>query len=54
MIRKNPEREFAGVFADKEKSGLGLNDRSELNKMIKKAMKGEIDLIIRIFFPFIR
>ncbi len=46
MIRKNPEWEFAGVFADKGKSGLGLNDRSEFNKMIKKAMKGEIDLII--------
>ena len=46
MIRKNPEWEFAGVFADKGKSVLGLNDRSEFNKMIKKAMKEEIDLII--------
>ena len=46
MILKNPEWEFAGVFADKGKSGLGFNDRSEFKKMIRKAMKGEIDLII--------
>ena len=46
MIHNNPEWEFAGVFSDKGKSGLRLENRSEFNNMVNKAMKGELDLII--------
>lgn len=45
MIRNHPDWTFAGVFYDVE-SGLRRNGRTDLNKMLRKAAKGEIDYII--------
>ncbi|MBR0599774.1 recombinase family protein [Sinanaerobacter chloroacetimidivorans] len=45
MIRSHPDWIYAGVFYDVE-SGLRRNGRTDLNKMLRKAAKGEIDYII--------
>ncbi len=45
MIRSHPDWIYAGVFYDVE-SGLRRNGRTELDKMLKKAAKGEVDYII--------
>ena len=46
MIKKIPNWKLVGIFCDYGKSGLSKKNRAEFNKMIKKALKGEIDLII--------
>ena len=45
LINSNPEWEFAGVYSDYAISGT-KEDREEFNKMIEKALNGEIDMII--------
>ncbi len=45
MIKGHPNWLFAGVFYDIE-SGLRRSGRKSLDKMLKKAAKGEIDYII--------
>lgn len=45
LIQTNPEWEFAGVFYDYE-SGLRKEKRNDLNTMLQKAYRGEIDYII--------
>ena len=45
-IRKNPEWEFAGIFADDGISGTNTKKREEFNRMIDEAMAGRIDMII--------
>ena len=42
-IRKNPEWEFAGIFADDGISGTNTKKREEFNRMIDEAMAGKID-----------
>ena len=44
-IKSNPEWEFAGVYSD-EKSGTQAENRPGFQKMIQKALKGEIDYIL--------
>ncbi|MBN2883477.1 MAG: recombinase family protein, partial [Clostridia bacterium] len=45
-IRKNPEWEFAGIFADDGISGTNTKKRDEFNRMIDECMTGNIDMII--------
>jgi len=45
-IGKNPEWEFAGIFADEGITGTSLKKRDEFNKMIKLCHKGKIDYIV--------
>ena len=45
-IRKNPEWEFAGIFADDGISGTNTKKREEFNRMIDEAMAGKIDMIV--------
>lgn len=45
MIKSNPNWIFAGVFHDIE-SGLRRSGRDELEKMLRKVVKGKIDYII--------
>ena len=46
MIQKNPEWEYAGVFADDGISGTGIAKRDEFKRMLKAAENGEIDIIL--------
>lgn len=45
-IRKNPEWEFAGIFADDGISGTNTKKREEFNRMIDEAMASKIDMIV--------
>ncbi len=45
-IKSNPDWEFVGVFADEGITGTNLKNRGGFNLMIKKALNGEIDLIL--------
>lgn len=45
-IRKNPEWEFAGIFADDGITGTNTKKREEFNRMIDEAMAGKIDMIV--------
>lgn len=46
MIQKNPDWEYAGVFADDGISGTGIAKRNEFQRMIKAAENGEINIIL--------
>ena len=46
FIQKNPEWEFAGVYADNGISGTTTGKRAEFTKMINDAMNGKIDIIL--------
>lgn len=46
FIRKNPEWEFAGIYADDGISGTNTKKREEFNRMIEDTMAGKIDMII--------
>lgn len=46
LIQKNPEWEFAGVFADNGISGTATSKRMQFNKMIEETKKGNIDIIL--------
>lgn len=45
-IHKNPEWEFAGIFADDGITGTNTKKRTEFNRMIDECMAGNIDMII--------
>ena len=45
-IQRNPEWEFAGIFADDGISGTNTKKREEFNRMIEECMAGHIDMII--------
>lgn len=45
-IKKNPEWEFAGIFADDGISGTNTKKREEFNRMIEECEAGNIDMII--------
>lgn len=45
-IKRNPDWEFVGVFADEGVSGTYTKKRDGFNKMIEEAMAGNIDYII--------
>ena len=46
LIQKNPDWQYAGVFADYGISGTRINKRNEFQRMIEAADKGEIDIIL--------
>ena len=46
LIQKNPEWEYAGVFADCGISGTGTANRSEFLKMLDACEAGNIDIIL--------
>lgn len=46
FIKKNPEWEFAGIFADDGISGTNTKKREEFNRMIDGCMAGNIDMIV--------
>jgi DNA invertase Pin-like site-specific DNA recombinase len=46
LIQKNPEWEYAGVYADYGISGTGMAKRDAFNKMIADAEAGKIDIIL--------
>ena len=46
FIKKNPEWEFAGIFADDGISGTNTKKREEFNRMIEECMSGRIDMVI--------
>lgn len=45
-IKKNPEWEFAGIYADDGISGTNTKNREEFNRMINDCEAGIIDMII--------
>ena len=46
LIQKNPEWEFAGVYADDGISGTGIAKRSEFLRMLADCEAGKIDIIL--------
>lgn len=46
LIMMNPEWEFAGVFVDDGITATSIYKRKDFQKMINKAMSGQIDMII--------
>ncbi len=46
FIQKNPEWEYAGVFADSAVSGTGTEKRDEFRRMIAECDAGNIDIIL--------
>lgn len=46
LIQKNPEWEYAGVYADYGISGTGINKRQEFKQMLEDAESGKIDIIL--------
>ncbi len=45
-IQKNPEWEYAGVYADSGISGTGTKNRTEFNRMIADCEAGKIDIVL--------
>ena len=45
-IKKNPEWELAGIFADEGLSGTDTRKRGEFNRMIEECMAGKINMVI--------
>lgn len=45
-IKKNPEWEFAGLYADDGISGTNTKNREEFNRLIEDCEAGTIDMII--------
>ena len=46
LIQKNPEWEFAGIFADSGISGTRMEHRSEFQKLMQECENGNVDLIL--------
>jgi len=46
LIHENDEWEFAGIYADRDRSGTTTKGRDNFNRMIADALSGKIDLII--------
>ena len=46
LSKKNPEWEFAGIYADDGISGTNIKNRDEFNRMIEDCEAGTIDMII--------
>jgi site-specific DNA recombinase len=45
-IKKRPDWEFAGIYADEGITGTNTKNRAEFNRMIDDCMAGRIDLIV--------
>ena len=46
LIQRNPDWEYAGVFADDGIFGTGIAKRGEFLRMIEAAENGQIDIIL--------
>ena len=46
MIQKNPDWEYAGVYADSGISGTGMKNRAEFLRMLQDCEDGKIDIIL--------
>lgn len=46
LIQKNPEWEFAGVYADLGISGTGIKKRDEFKRMLDDCEQGKIDIVL--------
>ncbi len=46
LIQKNPDWEFAGVFADNGISGTSIEKRSEMQRLLAECEEGKIDIIL--------
>lgn len=46
LIQKNPDWEYAGVYADYGISGTGMKKRQEFRRMLEEAEAGKIDIIL--------
>ena len=46
LIQKNPEWEYAGVYADDFVSGTGTAKRDEFNRMLADCEAGKIDIVL--------
>ena len=46
LIQKNPDWEYAGVYADYGISGTGIKKRQEFRRMLEDAEAGKIDIIL--------
>ena len=46
LIQKNPEWEYAGVYADRFVSGTSIEKRTEFQRMITDCEKGSINIIL--------
>ena len=47
LITRKPGWIFAGIYADEAKSGTNREHREEFNRMIKDAMDGKLDYIVK-------
>ncbi len=46
LIKENPNMEFVGVYGDHGKSGRSMRGRKGLNRLLKDAKEGKLDLIL--------
>lgn len=46
LIQKNPDWEFAGVYADTGISGTGIDARDEFKRLIEDCNAGKIDMVL--------
>jgi len=46
LIQKNPDWEYAGVYADSGISGTGIKNRAEFLRMLQDCEDGKIDIIL--------
>ena len=46
LIQKNPEWEYAGVYADSGISGTGIKERDEFKRLIEDCEAGKIDIVL--------
>lgn len=46
LIQRNPEWEYAGVYADSGISGTGIKERDEFQRMIADCEAGKIDIVL--------
>ena len=46
LIQKNPEWEFAGVYADLGISGTGIEKRNDFKRLLQDCEEGKIDIIL--------
>lgn len=46
LIQRNPEWEYAGVYADSGISGTGIKERDEFQRLIKDCEAGIIDIVL--------
>lgn len=46
LIQRNPEWEYAGVYADSGISGTGIKERDEFKRLIEDCEAGKIDIVL--------